>query len=105
MRTVGDQLLMGKVVSIQTVRHTFSRAFHVRNTYVLFKAKTVNDNHVSVTYTLQELDDGDNQGIFFREKLTPVQNQGLYTIERIKLLVIFQQVFLKQKTFFNLFLF
>ena len=41
IRTVAGQLPVGEVVRIQTVRHTFSRATNVRNTYELFKAKTV----------------------------------------------------------------
>ena len=84
IQTVGNQLPVGEVVRIQSVRHTFSRAIHIRNTYEIFKVKTVNENHVPVTYTLQELDGGDIQGIFYREELTPVQDPGLYAIEILK---------------------
>ena len=84
VRTVGKQLSCGQVVRIQAARHTFSRAIHVRNTYELFKVKAVNENHVPVTYTLQELDGGDIEGIFYREELTPVDDQGLYATEILK---------------------
>ena len=75
---------MGEVVRIQTVRQTFSRPIHVRNTYELFTVKTVNESHVLVTYTLQELDGGDIQGILYRGELTPVQDKGLYVREILK---------------------
>ena len=44
----------------------------------------MNENHVPVTYKNQELDDGDIQGVFYREELTPVDVQRLYYVEVFK---------------------
>ena len=83
-RSVGKKLSVGQVVRIQSERHTFSRAIHVRNTYELFKIKSINEVHVPITYNLQELDGEDIQGIFYREELTPVEDSGLYSVEVLK---------------------
>ena len=83
-KTVGSQLSQGQVVRIQSARHVFSRAIDVRNTYELFKVKTVNESHIPVTYTLQELDGDLIGGIFYREELTPVEDKGLYAVEVLK---------------------
>ena len=84
IHTVGSELSQGQVVRIQAVRHTFSRAIHVRNTYELFKVKSVNKHHLPITYELSELDGDPIKGIFYREEITPVEDQGLYAVKVLK---------------------
>ena len=84
VRKVGKDVSIGQIVRIQSVRHTFSKASHLRNAYEWLKIQDVNENHVPVTYKNQELDDGDIQGVFYREELTPVDDQGLYSVDVLK---------------------
>ena len=83
-KTVGNVLSENQVVRIVALRHTFTRAIHVRNTYELFKISRVNNHHIPITYTLSDLDDNPIEGTFYRQELTEVEDTGDYAIEILK---------------------
>ena len=60
------------------------RSFFTQATDELFRVKSVNSDHNPITYTIEDLDGGEVEGIFYRRELVPVSDTGLYEIDIIK---------------------
>lgn len=84
IKSVVNRLSRGQVVRIKNETNVFSRVYNVKNSYELFKVDKININHVPVTYLLKDLEGKKIDGIFYREELVEVDDDGLYSLSVIK---------------------
>jgi len=77
----GDNVRLSSTSSSQ---NKFHKQFYIQNTREIFVIDSVNEDHIPITYNIKDLEGEDIEGIFYREELIPVNNNGLYDIEVLK---------------------
>ena len=83
-KSVGFILSPETVVRLTSSDRVFMRSFFTQATDELFRVKTVNRHHTPITYTIEDLDGGKVEGIFYRRELVPVKDSGHYDIKILK---------------------
>ena len=84
IKSFRELLPIEQVVRIKSVRDKFTRSYHLRNSYELFKIAKVNVDHIPHTYELKDFNGEKIEGIFYREELIIAYDDGLYAIDILK---------------------
>ena len=86
INSVSSDLPLGQLVRIADEKrnHIFRRGYTVQNTIEIFRIKKIDQKHKPTVYYLEDLQEGDIKGIFYRDELVPTKLPEFFHIDIIR---------------------